>query len=251
MELSLKHRIAKPVLEFAWLFLAPIKALSRAVYRFTLKFELVKDWRVRPNPEWFNHEFDFALFRERPFPHLFERGVYIQEVLKPGMRVLDICCGDGTLPACFIAPVASRVDAVDFDPDAIRHARDAHAHRENLTFHEADIRKFSPAAGSYDLVTWDAAIEHFTLEEMNGILRMLHSALTKDGILQGSTLRKGAHDEKLHHDHEHEFDSLDEMQTLLKQHFERVVVWERVHQDRTNFYFRCFKSAASGGAGFR
>jgi 2-polyprenyl-3-methyl-5-hydroxy-6-metoxy-1,4-benzoquinol methylase len=230
------HALAKPVLKAAWLVAAPMAAISRRVYQLSKQIEFAKDWRVPPHPEWFDHEFDLAFFARERRPHFFERGVYASEVCD-GKRVLDLCCGDGSVAALFLSPLARDVLGVDFDPKAIEHARRKWSSIGNLRFQVMDIRAMPASGYTFDAIVWDAAIEHLTLEEMTPILQRLKGYLAPGGALHGSTVKR---QERLqHHDHEHEFDSLEEMKTLLAQHFKHVTTWERVHPDRTAFYFRC------------
>jgi SAM-dependent methyltransferase len=78
-----------------------------------------------PDPDWWQ-----ALWPD-PGDVLVEMGV------KPGMVVVDLCCGDGlfTAPLCGIA---SRVYAIDIDPDMLDRARTLIAGKTNCQFILAD-----------------------------------------------------------------------------------------------------------------
>ncbi len=68
-------------------------------------------------------------------------------------------------------------------------------------------------AGAFDVVTWDAAIEHFTQAEMAAIMAGIQGALVPGGILHGSTVQKS--DSWQHHEHEYEFETAAELHTFL------------------------------------
>ncbi len=112
------QRLAKQALTGISTLTRPVGRMARSVANASLRLEFQKDWAFTPNPEWFDHDIDVALFAERRQPHFFERGVYGSEVCT-GKRVLDLCCGDGSVAALFLSQLASDVLAVDFDPSAV------------------------------------------------------------------------------------------------------------------------------------
>lgn len=98
-----------------------------------------------------------------------------------------------------------------------------------------DIRK-EPFTGIYDNIIWDGAIEHFTLDEMDHILRKAHKQLKPQGILSGYTIIGNEHGPS-HDDHEYEFKSKLELKKLLEKHFKHVLVFDTKYPDRHNLYF--------------
>ncbi|MCO5142629.1 MAG: class I SAM-dependent methyltransferase [Oligoflexia bacterium] len=232
------HQISKKkiILLLPWPIFFLLKVIGRFLYFLGLKYQFVLDWGSYPNPEWFDHEFDLAFFTKWRKPHFFERGVYLQELLKKEMCVLDLCCGDGSVTALFIAPKVTRAIGVDFDPKAIQTARSKYGEIKNLEYQVADIRNLQFPSASFDAVTWDAAIEHFTEKEIREILSSIQRVLKPNGFLMGSTIAK--QDFLQHHDHEFEFSTKVELESFLKKYFSSVYVWERSHDDRRNFYFR-------------
>lgn len=104
----------------------------------------------------------------------------------------------------------------------------------------ADIRTNMPGgAGQFDNVIWDAAIEHFTVLEINNILQEIKIRLAEGGILSGYTILERDSDFKYLHQHEYEFKSKEDLLGVLKPHFNNVRVFETVYPDRTNLYFWC------------
>ena len=167
-----------------------------------------------------------------------ERGVFGTLAMKPGCRVLDFCCGAGFFAYHFFSGRAASVLSVDFDPDAIAHAKKNFS-APNLEFRVADIRTHMPD-GIYDNVVWDAAIEHFTPAETTEILANIMARLTSDGVLSGYTLVEKATGKSLVH-HEYEFKSKEELAGILHTRFQNVMVFENISADaleeRHNLYF--------------
>lgn len=235
--MGIKGQAVRAFIGITWPFFAVLAAVSRFTYKGALKVRFRSEWDRPPTPEWFDHEYDLAFFDRWRRPHFFERGVYLQEVLKPGMYVLDLCCGDGSVTALFIAPIAECVVGVDFDASAIRAAKRKYGRFQNIRFDVQDIRKLSVPPMNYDVIAWDAAIEHFTQDEVIAIMASIRRSLKPGGLLVGSSIAKSDHIQ--HHDHEHEFNGVADMRAFLERHFKNVVTWDRKHSDRTSLYFRC------------
>src|SRR5690606_20367112 len=114
-----------------------------------------------------------------------------------------ICCGDGFNARHFYSTVVRSVTALDFDVDAIAHARRFNS-RNNISHQNHDIRLGLPA-GPFDNIVWDAAIEHFTELEIDKLLKEIVSILSPDGVLSGYTLTAAADGRKGNDLHEYEF----------------------------------------------
>ncbi|MBY0471634.1 class I SAM-dependent methyltransferase [bacterium] len=235
MKPSLKQRIKKTAYTIAWLLVLPFAVFSKRIYKLGMNLQFLKDWRAYPNPEWFNHDLDLVFFQDNRQSQYFERGIYASEIVR-NKRVLDLCCGDGSLAALFVSPLAKSVYSVDYDPSAIAHAKKRWARFGNCEFHVGDIRKLQLQPGSFDVCLLDKAMEYLTVAEMNQVLKLIKSSLASDGVVHGSSTKKS--NQKSHHEHEHEFQSLVELKAFLEQHFKHVLAFERVRQDHTTLYFR-------------
>ena len=159
--------------------------------------------------------------------------------MKDGCSVLDLCCGGGFFAHHFFASRASKIISVDFDPEAIAHAK-TNFHAPNVEYRCADIRTDMPE-GTFNNIVWDAAIEHFTLEETAKIMRDIKQRLEHDGgVLSGYTIVEKATGKSLSH-HEYEFKSKEELAGILKRSFANVLVFENISHDqfenRHNLYF--------------
>ena len=217
--------------------LAVIKAVNRGLRAFTAathRVQMMLEWSIEPNPEWFDHFIDqyHQWYRSR-IPYPWERGLFNLLAIRQGASVLELCCGDGFNAHHFYSIRAERVHSVDFDPKAIAHAK-RHFRAPNVTYAVADIRKDLPP-GPFDNIIWDAAIEHFTEAEIGRLIGEIRRRLKTGGILSGYTLVKEEH--KAHHDHEYEFESPEDLARVLKPHFRNVLVWQTNYPTRRNLYF--------------
>ncbi len=143
-------------------------------------------WALLPQPENFDHHINlFYWWRKSRNPQWVERGVYGALCLKGG-NVLELCCGDGFNSRNFNSLIPESVVGCDFDPLVLRTARRKN-HAPNVSFVEADIRTNMPD-GMFVNVIWDAAIEHFTPEEIGAIIRDIKIRLRPHGVVSGHTV---------------------------------------------------------------
>jgi SAM-dependent methyltransferase len=215
-------------------FLPRLNAGVRRVSAFTHRIQFVVQWGIQPNPEWFDHFLDqhYQWTRTRlPFP--WERGLFSLLAIKPGARMLELCCGDGFNAHHFYSIRAGSVISVDFDPTAIAHAK-RHFGGGNVDYRIADIRTGMPP-GKFDNIVWDAAIEHFTEAEITALMADIKGRLEPDGILSGYTIVE--REAVSHHEHEYEFKSKEDLMRFLSPHFAHVKVFETVYPTRHNLYF--------------
>jgi len=208
------------------------RALSGAVHGAKFAY----DWQLHPTPEWFDHYIDQHLqFRRDQNSYWVERGVYGILALSPQADVLELCCGDGFNAFHFYAPFCAKMTCVDFEEEAIRHASTYNA-APNITHLQADIRTDMPE-GRFTNIIWDAAIEHFTEEEIAAIMAGIKARLGTEGILSGHTLVERGDGSKHLHQHEREFTSMADLASFLTPYFANVRVFETIHPARHNLYF--------------
>ena len=223
--------------------LPAIKATNRMLRRLTgfghrLQFET--EWMGGTNPEWFDHLIDqHWKWTDTRNSLSWERGFFSTLAMSFDCTVLDLCCGGGFFSHHFYSGRAEQVVAVDFDPSAIAHAQ-ANFKAPNVRYVCADIRGGMPI-GDFTNVVWDAAIEHFTQDEMIGIFDNIKARLAKaNGVLSGYTIIERSHGKSLEH-HEYEFKSREELADLLKRFFAHVAVIQTTTRDymevRDNLYF--------------
>jgi SAM-dependent methyltransferase len=225
-------RPMKPLLEA----LSQLECLIAGIWAAHAHFRLqCIQWGIPPTPEHFDHHIDlFYHWRSSRNPLWIERGVFGALALKGG-DLLELACGDGFNARNFYSLLSKNITACDFDPSAIKIAKRKNS-APNVTYQLADIRTHMPE-GHFDNVVWDAAIEHFTCDEIAGIMENIKSRLKPDGILSGYTLVE-RHDKVKHliH-HEYEFKSKEDLARFFEPHFQHITVFETIYPVRHNLYF--------------
>jgi SAM-dependent methyltransferase len=197
------------------------------------------DWGALPMPE-FQDQFinQFYVMPEYQRTYWLEGAVFCGLGIEPGKRILELCCGMGWYTNLFYSPFASEIVAIDFDPRAIEMAQRFHQ-RPNIKFEVMDIRDKLPS-GPFGSVIWDGAIEHFTVEEIDGIMQKMRSVMTPGAQLVGYTIAESADTQSLS-THETLFQGIAQLGDLLKRYFRNVRVFERLHPTitpaRHNLFF--------------
>jgi len=237
----------REILRLAQRIMSPFKSFLEVIFKTECFFSrcwassahhrlMLVQWGLRPQPEHFDHHIDlFYNWLKTRNPLWVERGVFSNLSMVLGGDVLELACGDGFNARNFYSLRARRVVACDFDHKAIKTARQKNA-APNVEFRLSDIRTSMPE-GKYDNVIWDAAIEHFTQEEINGILNAIKMRLKPKGILAGHTICEKKDGKKSLSHHEYEFKNKEDLLRLLRPHFKNVTVFETIYPDRHNLYF--------------
>jgi ubiquinone/menaquinone biosynthesis C-methylase UbiE len=192
-------------------------------------------WWLKPSPEWFDHSIDlYYQWPKSGNPLWLERGAYGSLAIRGG-TVLELASGDGFNTRNFYSRKARSIIACDFDPSAIATARRKNA-APNVRYLLADIRTDMPE-GQFDNIVWDAAIEHFTPDEIAAIMANIKYRLGQYGVLSGYTLVEREDGNKHLHEHEYEFRDMADLRQFLIPHFKNVTVFETVYPERHNLYF--------------
>ena len=208
----------------------------RALAAATHKAQHIIEWGARSNPEWYDHWLDqYWSWKVTGEAYPVERGVFSLLAIKPGSTILELCCGDGFNAHHFYAARSASVYSMDLDPEAIRSAK-SNFKNPKVTYVAGDIRKDIPDR-KFDNVVWDAAIEHFTEEEIESIMRTIKKVLTTDGVLSGYTIVEREDGHLSHHEHEYEFHSKEDLARVLGKFFKKVRIFETKYVSRHNLYF--------------
>ncbi|GAT34959.1 methyltransferase domain-containing protein [Terrimicrobium sacchariphilum] len=211
-----------------------LAGLSIKFANSTHKWLMRCQWERSPQPEHFDHHIDlFHQWLTHRNNLWIERGCFGSLSLKGG-KVLELACGDGFNARNFYSLRSQSVIACDFDPAAIETAKNKNS-APNVTFVLADIRTQMPT-GSFENIVWDAAIEHFTPDEINALMKAIKARLAPGGILSGYTIVEKSDGKQLSH-HEYEFKDKEDLLSFLKPHFEHVTVFETIFPSRHNLYF--------------
>ncbi|NLT55179.1 MAG: class I SAM-dependent methyltransferase [Actinomycetales bacterium] len=115
--------------------------------------------------------------------------VYLLPLLRPGMSLLDVGCGVGTLTADLAARVApGRVTALDTSEDVLRVARAEAAARgvETIDFVVGDVTALDLPDGAFDVVHAHQVLQHLgdpvaALREMRRVCRAGGVVAARDG----------------------------------------------------------------------
>ena len=192
-------------------------------------------WSFPPHPEHFDHTIDlFYQWLATRNSLWLERGVFGSLALQGG-SLLELSCGDGFNARNFYSLRSKKVVACDLDPKAIRTAQKKNR-AQNIEFVLADIRTAMPE-GEFENIVWDAAIEHFTEDEIEKILKDMKGRLTEQGILSGYTIVEKHDGTKSLDEHEYEFMSKEDLLRFFTPHFNNVTVFESLYSTRHNLYF--------------
>ena len=108
----------------------------------------------------------------------------LDEVLRPGMKVLDAGCGSGFFSHYFLSR-GCRVYTLDYSDKALEIARrltegKCEAYLQRNLLDEAFGKEF---AGAFDLIFTDGLFEHFTLEDQARIMNNFRNVKTAEGII--------------------------------------------------------------------
>lgn len=209
--------------------------LSRKITYLTHQIQFILEWSV-DNPEYFDHYIDLHYQWKKnreAFP--MERGVFSSLAMMKNAETLDLCCGDGFNSYYFYSKRSKKVTAIDFDREAIFWAK-KNFRASNLEFIIGDIRTDIPNK-IFDNIIWDAAIEHFTENEIVNLMKEIKSRLRPEGILSGYTIVEAEHGGKHLHQHEYEFHDKEDLARFLKPYFSNIHIFTTVYASRSNLYF--------------
>ena len=107
---------------------------------------------------------------------------YLLGHLRPGLSLLDVGCGPGTITADLARLVApGRVLGIERVADPLDEARAAGADLANLSFAVTDVHALDPAAGRFDVVHAHQVLQHLT--DPVGALRAMGSVLAPGGLV--------------------------------------------------------------------
>ena len=108
---------------------------------------------------------------------------YLLDALKPGMDLLDVGCGPGTITvdlARIVAP--GHVTGIDQSADVLARAADfAAAQGVNVTFEQGDVYALEFPSGSFDVVHAHQVLQH--LADPTAALKEMRRVLRDGGIL--------------------------------------------------------------------
>lgn len=107
---------------------------------------------------------------------------HLSDLLKPGVRVLDLCCGTGPL-AFYCEQRGAEVTAIDIADCMIQRAVEyAKKVRSQVIFVKADVLTYGYAGGQFDLALLIGnSVSDFSLEDFRRLASKVRSALRPGG----------------------------------------------------------------------
>ena len=104
--------------------------------------------------------------------------------VKPGMRILDVCCGPGKTTALLhkmIQP-GGHIIGVDFSEDRIEYAKEHYGGKKGLEFYRQDLRESMEKLGQFDLVWVRFVLEYYRVGALD-IVKNLKDCVKPGGML--------------------------------------------------------------------
>jgi ubiquinone/menaquinone biosynthesis C-methylase UbiE len=139
---------------------------------------------VSEAPDTYTHGHHDAVLRSHRWRTAENSAAYLLPWLRPGMRLLDVGCGPGTLTAGLAARMApGPVVAIDTSAEVLDEARLFCAERgvENVTLVHGDFRTAGLPASSFDVVHAHQVLQH--LRDPVGALRDMARLARPGGIV--------------------------------------------------------------------
>jgi hypothetical protein len=90
---------------------------------------------------------------------------------------------------------------------------------------------------TYTNIIWDAAIEHFSPEDIHSILKRYIKYLEPSGILSGYTIQEKESGILQHSDHLCEMRNKEHLASFFTPYFKNVLILETFSSERVNYYF--------------
>lgn len=259
----------RKIITYFYPFFFPILHL---ISNFTIKINtfvhylLMKmDWAKIPQTEWMDHDQDtyFQFNYNGSFFH-FERGIIPRMLvskiffekkdfdslkIEKKINILDLCSGDSYISQKFFFDSSNRVVSLDLDKKALLRGV-ARLKREkflnqNHNFFQCDIEKedlenFLKKKNSdckFDLVLFNAAIEHFKPEQLDHIFNSAKKVMKTRSIFFTYTIVEDENKQNyLPEHHEMFFKGSKNLSEVLSNYFVNTRAYENLVNKRHNIY---------------
>lgn len=215
------------------------------------------EWARDPSPEWMDHDQDYYYqARSKGKTFFFERGalpkIFASELVNKKntglLNTLDLCCGDGFYSQFFLHDISKNITMIDLDQKAIDRAKNRSkklGFLKKINFHyiKSDILnekieiilKKNNLDIKYDLIIFNAAIEHFKEDQVSEIFESCKKIMNKNSIIFGYTLVEN--EDNVFDHHELLFKTKDDLKKLIQKNFKDVSCFQSLSETRHNLYF--------------
>lgn len=206
----------------------------RKFVSFTHYVQFIIEWVLmgKNMPHWYDHNLGlYHFWHETRNPLPYERGIFNLLAMRQGAQVLDLCCGDGFFANYFYSNRAGHVISLDVDLGAIQSARRNYS-SPNVEYRVANVLTQMPE-GKFDNIIWEGALEYFTEDEIQHVMRSIKSRLTDGGILSGyaNIQTECCPGQK------YVFKNRADFLRFLQPYFSNIRVFETIYPSRQNLYF--------------
>ena len=199
--------------------------------------------------QFYDHRRDFGPEVEVPIKMQFlERGLVNKRYMKPGSRVLDLCSGDMYLPQICYLQSGCTIDCIDNSEASRKLHEDLKLESKGINLYDLSVLSDDSwekikEMGPYDVVTFCAAIEHFTLEEQDYIANKVSQVLIPGGVLAGDTILVPLQSLPGHWQHKNEFETENQLANIFEPYFSNVDVFVSHYKTLVDppVYFICTK----------
>jgi SAM-dependent methyltransferase len=131
--------------------------------------------------ETYTHGHSDAVLRSHRWRTVENSAAYLAPLLEPGMSLLDVGCGPGTITADFAERLApGQVVGIDSATAVVNAAAQAHR-AANLTFRTADVYRLGESGDRFDVVHAHQVLQH--LGDPVGALAEMRRACRPSGIV--------------------------------------------------------------------
>lgn len=201
--------------------------------------EFLLSWKT---PNFSDLRASHFLYYKNKFPPWLNRGFYARECIKEGDVVLDIGCGNGFFDQYFFVDVASKIDAIDIEEDAIINAKKNNAH-EKIRYFRLDAVTGAFPSEKYDVIIMNSSIMYFKKKEIPILMNKILNCMNDDSIFTGSITMQPIENSKA--DGPQVFSTESEVKEFLAKYFNNIHVWTRNELVYKQAYFRCTKANLS------
>ena len=269
LKLIKKIPFIRKIITFLYPLLFPtIHAIAHQTSKFTsfLYFVLFKmDWGKLPPTEWMDHDQDnfYQFSSNGSFLHL-ERGIlnrllvsnfffntqdYQVLKVKKNLNILDLCSGDSYISQKFFFDCAKNIVSIDLDKSALNRGQLRKKRHKYLNynhfFFQSDIEKENiknlllknNLKLKFDIVLFNAAIEHFKNEELEFIFSSIKEVMNEKSLIFSYTIVEDQNNPIFLPDH-HEmfFNNKEELEKIFKRYFYHTKSFETLVNGRWNIY---------------
>jgi len=212
------------------------------------EFSIGKKCFLRSFPnQFYDHRNDFGAEVEVPIKMQFlERGLICKRYMKPGHKVLDLCSGDMYLPQICYRKSGCSIHCIDNSETSRKLYEEKGLSDFDIQLHPYSILSDEGWArirelGPFDVVTFTAAIEHFTEEEQDFLAKNIRDVLKPGGVLAGDTIIVPKQSLPGHWQHKKEFEDEEDLASVFEPYFSDVDVFVSHYESLVDqpVYFVC------------